>query len=344
MAFAPWIVLRGKLLVHSKEIKQHPHLGGRRGSVAECKKLFANRGRSLGRASRTGAGTGAKDFGREGVSLGYGTARRQRLVQRGNVPARHPFAIDLDVKQSIPQKLDSRSARRARTRGREYDVEHCRVRLRGQRQRVERLIRHMRFGEDALREIEIRQRPVKHDRGRFAEIAAGRAVPHGARDIAQFVLAIAADHADFVRAFPAGRGYGPQNHGGRRRRTGLNARFLNSWELRLHALPKSGVVQRVGDDNLNRREGTQTAKEIEVRRPESTWIRWMVGNGNDDVVVRQRGLPSEQYAPEAVLVEGARRRDGALVGEEREAQEAGLVNETVAAAIGAALTPQLVEQ
>ena len=70
----------------------------------------------------------------------------------------------------------------------------------------------------------------------------------------------------------------------------------------------------------------------------------MIGDRHDDVIERQRRLQRDQAPPEHVLVHAPARGDAALVAEEREAEKPRLVDQALAAAIGAALDAQLIEE
>ena len=106
------------------------------------------------------------------TSAGYvdGLAGRaplgQDAVERRGIALADRRAVDVELQQVRSQQRDRGLARAAGARERQHEIEQRRIRLRAERQRVERLIRHARVGEHLLREIEIRQRALKHDRGR----------------------------------------------------------------------------------------------------------------------------------------------------------------------------------
>src|SRR5262249_34089073 len=117
----------------------------------------------------------------------------------------------------------------------------------------------------------------------------------------------------------------------------IPARLLDLRQLTLDAIAESGVVRFVGHDDVETRDVAQTSKQIEVRRPQATRVRRVLRARNDDVIERERGLSSAEPAPQHVLVELATRLHGALVAEEGESEKTRLVDQSFAAAIGAAL-------
>ena len=79
------------------------------------------------------------------------------------------------------QQLDQRAAGESGGDRAEDEIDRGGKRLRGQRQRVERLVRHLRVGEDLPRQIQIRQRPLEHDRRPPERRRARRALQRRAR-------------------------------------------------------------------------------------------------------------------------------------------------------------------
>ena len=137
-----------------------------------------------------------------------------------------------------------------------------RKRLGAERQRVERLKRQTRVGEHLLREIEIRQRALEHDRDRIRPRAPAVAQSRAGcpRDVAQLLFAIAADEDASSRG-PAGR----MSTGGGGRL--VPPRFLlDAGQLLLEAIAKSRVVRLVGDDDVEPRD-RRAAGRADRNRP-----------------------------------------------------------------------------
>ena len=190
-----------------------------------------------------------------------------------------------------------------------------------------------------MREVEVRQWAVEHDRRGFAEdvICLGGAPANHAGDVAQLFFAIAADEHSrlcrFLRRLEAGH-----------RAAVLRPPLADAGQLPLEPVAEPGVVRFVGEDHVDRGDTGQTAEQIEIHRPQAARIRRMIGDADNDVIEWQRRLRRQERAPEGMLVDRAGRRDRALVGEEREAEKRRLVDEPFAATVGAALDAQLVEQ
>ena len=120
--------------------------------------------------------------------------------------------------------------------------------------------------------------------------------------------------------------------------------LLDAGQLVLDAIAKSCVVRLVGDDDVEPRDAGQPAEQVEVGGPQTPGIGRMIRDRDDDVIERQRRLQRDQPPPEDVLVPSPARDDAALVAEIGEREKARLVDQSLAAAIGAALDAQLMEQ
>jgi hypothetical protein len=62
-----------------------------------------------------------------------------------------------------PQQRDERRSRPFRDREREEKVDRCDERLGRERERVQRVVRKPRIIEYLSRQVQVRQRPLKHD-------------------------------------------------------------------------------------------------------------------------------------------------------------------------------------
>jgi hypothetical protein len=100
----------------------------------------------------------------------------------------------------------------------------------------------------------------------------------------------------------------------------------------------------VRHDHVDPGDTSEPAHQIEVGGPQAAGIRRPIRHRNHDVGERKIGLPVDEQAPEHVLVHRPARRHAAFVAEKREAEEAGLMDQTLAAAIRPALDAQLIEQ
>ncbi len=136
------------------------------------------------------------DFARVGVRFPRRAPLGERGVERRRVLESDLYAVDVEADEGRPQQPDGGLARAAGPREREHEIQQRGVRLGRERQRIERLVGHARVGQHLACEVEVRQRAVEDDRGRF-EGARGlsRASADGARDLPQFLFAIARDKA-----------------------------------------------------------------------------------------------------------------------------------------------------
>lgn len=97
--------------------------------------------------------------------------------------------ILLKMQMRAPQELDERLARKAGRHERQHEVERRRERLRGQRQRIACFVGHAGRGKDLAGQIQVRERPLKHDRRALS----GRAALDLADNRQQFFLTVAPD-------------------------------------------------------------------------------------------------------------------------------------------------------
>ena len=141
--------------------------------------------------------------------VGQLAIRRADRVGRQRPDARHRAGVDTGIgvarrvepQQRRREQRDARRARRIRGGERQHDVDRRRPRFGGQRQRIDRLPRHVVGAEDLARQVEIRQRPLVDERDRAVGRRRRRRRADASREGLDFVLAIAADEHDL-----AGRG------------------------------------------------------------------------------------------------------------------------------------------
>src|SRR6266849_334436 len=160
--------------------------------------------------------------------------------------------------------------------------------------------------------------------------------------MAQFLFPVAMNETERFRI--VSRRPDERRHG---RSAGLfirRASFLNPRQLALDPLAKTCVMRPVGDDDVKSDHAAETSEQIEVCRPQSPGIRRVIGDGHHDTVEWQHHLSLEQPPLELVFIEAAARGNAPLVPEKRESEETCLVDETLAAPIGAALHPELIEK
>ena len=220
MPLPPRIGRVGKPLVAPQERRNGADLRRGRGRVAERGEGRGRLARRARCAQRPGearialgpapaAGEPRPHFRVEGRRVADGSTLGERLVQPRDVATGKCHALHGELQQPRPQHLRGRLARHAGARGSHDDVEHRGIRLSGQRERIEGLIRHARLGQNLLRQIEVRQRPVKHDGRGVREAARGLGGPltDGTRHVAQFFFPITTDEANpiarVIRVEPA---------------------------------------------------------------------------------------------------------------------------------------------
>src|SRR5436190_5371146 len=91
--------------------------------------------------------------------------RDEMSIERSGMLYRDWIALRTERQVRTAQQLDEGTAREVSGDRREHEVDRRGKRLRGQRQRIERLVRHAPVGEHLPREIEVRERPLKDDSG-----------------------------------------------------------------------------------------------------------------------------------------------------------------------------------
>ena len=153
---------------------------------------------------------------------------------------------------------------------------------------------------------------------------------NGSRDVSQLLLAIPA-HETRLAGRPSGRQHN------RWLTDDVTASLDDTRQLTLGSFAKAGVVGFVRHDHVDPGDTSEPAHQIEVGGPQAARIRRPIRHRNHDVGERKIGLPVDEQAPEHVLVHRPARRHAAFVAEKREAEEARLMDQTLAAAIRPAL-------
>ena len=206
VALAQPIVRWDRTLVSPQEQRDGAHLHRGRRSLAKGGEPIGDLGGSPRSPFRSGsvrptavpaAARESPDFLFVGTGVAGGAPASQRRVERRHRRRLERLTVDHEVDERGAQQGDRRFARPARSREGEYEVEQRRVGFARERQRVKGLIRNTRVGEHLARQVQIRQRALKHDGHRLVE-QAGRpgSGANRAGDIAQFFLAIATDETE----------------------------------------------------------------------------------------------------------------------------------------------------
>ena len=182
------------------------------------------------------------------------------------------------------EQLHQRAASEVRRDRAEHQVDRRGKRLRRERQRVERLVRHLRVAEHLPRQVQVRQRPLEHDR-RPAQRRRAPRVFSARTNSRQLLFAIAADER--ARHLGARRRVRDDQH--RCAATAaLEPDVLDAGQQALvQPLMEAGLEERFGRDDIDRLHARHAREQIEVRRPQPAAIRRLVGDGDDEATIER---------------------------------------------------------
>ena len=252
----------------------------------------------------------------------------QQSIKPGDVEQGHDGAAVFEAEERRAQEGQHAVPRAARARHDERQIEQRRPGLGRQGQRVERLIRHAGLAEHLLCEVEIRQRPLKHDRGprQRGLVTAGRARANHARHSAHFLFAVPVVDQHAVVGFVG--------HDERRRRTlGDDARIDQLGNLAIDPLAKAGVVRVVGHHVIQPPERRHPSDQIEVGGPEAARIGRMIRHGHHEVIDRPGTRLCQHALPQQVFIDAGEGLQTAFVFLEHAREKRGLPHQFMGAAV-----------
>jgi hypothetical protein len=210
-------------------------------------------------------------------------------IDRVDVLGRQRLSAVPEPEMRAPQQLDERAPRKAGRHGGKQQIDGRGKRFGRERQRVERLVGHVGVGKHLPREVQIRQRALKHH-GNTREIAVPAHRFHRKpRNGDELLFAIAADERTRravrrLMRIRVGHEQRRQRVAGRRQPRVFDPRH----ETVVQPLVISRVEQRVGRDDVDRLQAGHPRQQIEIGRPQSVRVRRLVGDRDDHVAEERR--------------------------------------------------------
>ena len=324
-----------------QERRQQLELRRRRTGILELLQLRGERGGHRGGSRRPGV----YSF----VAPAVAARRLATGRQRGK---RLPAAAEPDPVQQAVERVDLRAGRRTagmleqkvrrpqqRHGGRpavagahelDDEIERRRIRLGRQRERIAGLKRYAGLREHLACEIQVRQRPLEHDRGgggvRFDSARRAAAGLQHARRLEQLVLAVATDEVELFAV--AGRDNYGRGGGGR-----LETFFVNARQAVEQPLVIAGGEHGIGRDDVDPLQALHPCQQVEVGRPQAVGIGCLVRQRHHGADDRPRQSFRDQPPPQCMLVATSRSRAPPLERAERGGQETGLQQQAPRSAV-----------
>ena len=228
-----------------------------------------------------------------------------------------------EVEVRRPEQLDGGAARMPGRHERQHEVDRRREELGGQRQRAGRLVGDPGRGEQVAGRVEIRQRPLEHDRGALGR---GPAL-HLPGDGQQLLLAVP------PREVPPSRRRVRRDETRARAGRPGDRRLLDAGQQVREPLPIAGRQQRRRRHHVEPDEAGKASQQVEVPGPQAVAARGPVGDGQHHLRHRAAQPARQGRCPHPVLVDPARGRDPTLVGPEHPGEKPCLTQHSASAAI-----------
>ena len=220
-----------------------------------------------------------------------------------------------------PQQGDGGGAAEAGLHELDDEPQCRRIGLGRQRKCIARLKRHAGLRKQLPREIEVRQRTLKHDRG---ACRGGRGLQRTGH-LQQLLLAVAPDEVNMLAVAWC---YEQRRCDGR-----VEPLLVNARQVVRQSLVETGGQHGVGGDDVDPLQPRNPRQQVEVGWPQSVGFGRLVGKGRHDGKDWTSRPAGDQPLPQAVLVVTTGVRAPLLERAERGGEKPGLLQQPPRAAV-----------